>query len=665
MLALYLAMRLGLPRPFWAPLTAYVVSSPMSGAVRSKAIYRFMGTLLGAFVSLLLVPRLINYAFLLTLALALWLGICLYVSLQDRTPRSYIFMLAGYTPALISFPALADVASFNALTMFDLVLARVQEISLGVGCAALVHSLFMPQSMGPVILKRMDQSLDGAMMWMHNALNGAPAATNDQNHRKLSQDITELRLMSTHLPFDTSNLRWTANAIRVLQDRLSSFVPFMTAVEDRIRVISDANGGVMPAAWRKLLADIADWTLRAAASTPEQTMTLRRQIAETAPRIDRHASWHQVLEVNLSAHLGRLLDTCEDCFQQRRQIGLQLESHAADATDSRQRIPTRALYTDKGLALMSAIAAIIAVSLSCAFWVLSGWPLGFAAPMMAALHCVFFATQDNPVPALKVTLIYTICSTPIAGLYLLLLLPSAHSFESLMLVMCPFFLIGGIYLARPNTLIRAIPLCFTTLATLTVFDTGATDMTTFINGQISQAIGVGLAVLFTSVLRSVSTEWTAYRLLRAGWHDISQLARSIRPPTLIAASVRMVDRVSLLAPRLAAAGNNSKLAVVDVLEDMRVEMNMTYLLRLRPRLERNNVSLDPLIQKISSHFENRPKQPALREADLLESIDRTLNSVCHTNDFPMRNEAIAALAGLRRDLFPQATPFQTYLTQAA
>ena len=30
MLALYLSFRLGLPRPFWAPLTAYVVAQPIA-----------------------------------------------------------------------------------------------------------------------------------------------------------------------------------------------------------------------------------------------------------------------------------------------------------------------------------------------------------------------------------------------------------------------------------------------------------------------------------------------------------------------------------------------------------------------------------------------------------------------------------------------------------
>jgi uncharacterized membrane protein YccC len=48
MLALYIALALGLPRPYWALTTAYIVSQPLSGAVRSKAVYRVAGTVLGA-----------------------------------------------------------------------------------------------------------------------------------------------------------------------------------------------------------------------------------------------------------------------------------------------------------------------------------------------------------------------------------------------------------------------------------------------------------------------------------------------------------------------------------------------------------------------------------------------------------------------------------------
>ncbi|WP_341473465.1 FUSC family protein [Serratia marcescens] len=36
-----------------------------------------------------------------TVVLSLWVGFALYVSLLDRTPRSYAFMLAGYSTAMI------------------------------------------------------------------------------------------------------------------------------------------------------------------------------------------------------------------------------------------------------------------------------------------------------------------------------------------------------------------------------------------------------------------------------------------------------------------------------------------------------------------------------------------------------------------------------------
>ena len=47
-MALYLAYSIGLPRPFWAMTTAYVVAQPWSGAVRSKALYRLVGTFIGS-----------------------------------------------------------------------------------------------------------------------------------------------------------------------------------------------------------------------------------------------------------------------------------------------------------------------------------------------------------------------------------------------------------------------------------------------------------------------------------------------------------------------------------------------------------------------------------------------------------------------------------------
>src|ERR1700758_1619073 len=92
-LALAIGFGLDLPRPYWAVLTVYITSQPLAGGVRSKAIYRLIGTLSGAVFTVAILPPLVNEPWLLSIALALWVGVCLGISLLDRTPRAYMLML--------------------------------------------------------------------------------------------------------------------------------------------------------------------------------------------------------------------------------------------------------------------------------------------------------------------------------------------------------------------------------------------------------------------------------------------------------------------------------------------------------------------------------------------------------------------------------------------
>ena len=55
-LALFLALWIDLPRPYWAVSTVFITVRPLAGATRSKAIYRVCGTVLGAIVAVILVP---------------------------------------------------------------------------------------------------------------------------------------------------------------------------------------------------------------------------------------------------------------------------------------------------------------------------------------------------------------------------------------------------------------------------------------------------------------------------------------------------------------------------------------------------------------------------------------------------------------------------------
>jgi uncharacterized membrane protein YccC len=105
MLAYYIALSIGLPRPYWAVTTSYIIAQPLAGAVLSKALFRMIGTIVGAAVAVVLVPTFVNEPAVLIVALGLWLSVCVYISLFDRTPRAYIFLLAGYTASIIGIPS--------------------------------------------------------------------------------------------------------------------------------------------------------------------------------------------------------------------------------------------------------------------------------------------------------------------------------------------------------------------------------------------------------------------------------------------------------------------------------------------------------------------------------------------------------------------------------
>lgn len=66
LLALYVAFELNLAYPIWAIGTVFVIANPYSGMTSSKSIYRVLGTLIGAIVSVIATPALINTPWLFT-----------------------------------------------------------------------------------------------------------------------------------------------------------------------------------------------------------------------------------------------------------------------------------------------------------------------------------------------------------------------------------------------------------------------------------------------------------------------------------------------------------------------------------------------------------------------------------------------------------------------
>ena len=667
MLAMYLASRAGLPRPFWALMTTYIVAHPLAGAVRSKAVFRFLGTLIGCTATVLLVPALSNAPELLTLVLALWVGLCLCISLFDRTPRSYVFMLAGYTAALIGFPSVQ-----TPLALFDTAVARVEEIGLGIFCATLIHSLVLPAGLAPTVLGLLDRTLQDARKWLGDLFQPAGRSSAeprrlDDDRRRLAGDITQLRLLSTHVPFDTTHLRWTASAIRAMQDRVAALTPALSAVEDRLLALEQAEGAIAPDV-AAVLAKAAQW-LRDEADSSGDAATRAGRLQElrsaidalgaTPPNAEQQGRWGRALRIGLAGRLEELVDGWTACAQLRQDIDEGLKGAAPLRRTA--ALGSRVLHRDYGMALLSALAAVIAICLCGAFWILTGWPMGSVATMMAAVFCCFFATMDDPVPAIHGFLKWTLWSIPISAVYVLVLMPTVQDFGMLVLICAPLFLLLGFYLPRPTHFMAAMALIFGVCGTLAMHDTASSDLVSFLNSMIGQIVGVVVAARVTRLVRSVGADWSARRIQRATWRELGDMAASSQPQYAQsdAYAVRMLDRIGLLAPRIAQAGGTVEgVAANDALRDLRMGADIAVLQRVRGQLPLATSAA--LLGGISGFFRQRAEgRMNPRPPGLLPQIDEALGAMLDARDAASSaaaRSAVTALVGLRRNLFPDAPP---------
>ncbi|CAX26092.1 putative efflux transporter permease, aromatic acid exporter family [Methylorubrum extorquens DM4] len=648
-LALFLAFWIDLPNPYWALGTVYITSQVLAGATRSKALYRVLGTLLGAAVSVALVPNLVNAPELLTLAVALWVATCLYFSLLDRTPRSYLMMLGGYTAALIGFPAVGDPG-----TMFDAAVARAEEITLGILCASLVNTVVLPQSVAPVITARLDLWLRDARAWVINVLGRTRTAKDTQATRlKLASDAVAFDALATPLRYDMTGAERSAEAMATLRQHMLMFLPIASAVSDRIETLERA--GPLPQSLRSLLDNMTAW-LASGSTDQAQADRLKATADALEPALGERPSWDALVLASLLARLRDFIDL--------RQDARILQRHIADGTPVTEDMTFR--YTaaartirhrDHGMALLSAVGVFLTILVTCAIWIATGWPHGSAAPMMAAVGCSFFAAQDDPAPFIVSFANSAILGALGAGAYLFAILPLATTFEMLALALAPALLVCGVFMAQPKTAPLVMGAAVNGSAMIALQGSYSADFAAFANSSIAVVVGMWGAAIVTRLVRSVGAGWSARRLRGVNRRELARAAERQGAQNGLELAALMLDRVGLIAPRLAALPSDDAEWTADLLAEVRVGINVVELRRDRRRLPKAaREAVEALLTALSRHFRAKPETAG---PDLLDTIDAALDAVSAEARQAPGRAALMGLVGIRRGLFPGAAPYRS------
>jgi uncharacterized membrane protein YccC len=469
MLALYVAMSLGLERPYWAMASVYIASHPLSGATRSKAVFRLAGTLVGATAAVVMVPTLANAPPLLSLVLALWVAGCLYLSLLDRTPRSYVCMLAGYTAAIIGFPSV-----LAPDTVFDTALTRAEEIGIGVCVASLLANVVLPRPVGPALIARIN-----ARRWSIDALSDRDTSAIEA--RRLAADGVEINLLASHLSYDAG--AWETRHFALLRARMIMLIPVLASISDRMAALRSR----LPKAVTGLLADLVAW-LNAPSTEAAETLTTRitAMEADVAARSD----WDALLLSSLLIRLRELVLLLVDCVALRRQLASPSQPSELVLRFAPEGAAALAWHRDYGMALLSAVACAAAILLACLVWIATSWNEGSVAAEMVAVACSFFATLDDPVPALVQFLTWSLVGVTLDGILLFGILPAVTHFATLALVLAPPFLFGGVLIAMPATTGGGRALTANGATLLALESSYAADFPSFVNSSLAFVLGL-------------------------------------------------------------------------------------------------------------------------------------------------------------------------------
>ena len=563
MLAYYAALSIGLERPSWAIITVYIVSQTSVGASLSRSLYRLAGTVVGAGATVLIVPTFVNMPIVCSVMLTGWITFCLCLSLLERTPRAYAFVLAGYTASLIGFPAVSDPGS-----VFNIAIIRVQEITIGILCAALIHRYFFPRRISGLFNTTLAQTLHSARQRIADTLSGKPDAQSGPLHLALALQF--LQGISHHIPYDFALSVPVRQARKALHDRLARLVIVKGELRDRVQMIAD-----MPADIQMLLDDVQAWLTcgqrKSAAEDLQQRSALLLQ-----RRAEQIKTFEDALVVNMIRYITESISLIAQCehlstaIHHARPMPAPTENHA---------LKGYVFHRDPLSAARTALGAFVIILIGCLVWIYSAWPEGGTAVSILGVCCTLFGSFDTPAPHLVKYIIGSVWGVLISLVYSFLLLPQISDFAVLVAVFAPVYLLAGSLQARPPTTFMAMGITLTlpVLCELGAHYSG--DFAVAANTAIALFIATGFAFISMSLLQTVQANAAISRLLKLCQRDIRRSVSGVVTSDEAHWTNLMIDRAALLIPRLPRSGASSARALDHLLHFLRIGLSVRHLRR--------------------------------------------------------------------------------------
>lgn len=627
MLALFISFELDLINPMWSIGTVMIIANPYSGMVSSKCVYRLIGTVAGAVIALLLTPHFINTPWLFTVILSLWVGFALYVSLLDRTPRSYVFMLAGYSTAMIVYNAITYIDTYN---IFDIAVARVLEISIGVVSSAVVSATFFPVHVGAMIKQRVNKTLNDLEATFEKLIAVQETPENyTQVLSVITRDASDIHALAVHLAYEKGELKGMTKPLQEMLHQVSLVVANLVALSQRVKQLEHLHLVNLVSHLDMLRQHTVTFLKQEKSLVPADLQTLPIGFEEDFAELISKATSEQkvvlaALKMDVRHFIANIL-AVKLLWQQIQQGNKEIPIEITAITT---KYPS--LHRDHGIAIRGGISAVLITFIVTAAWILSGWKAGFMMAQMGAITACILTALDNPVPVLRIFIWGSIVSAGLVFLYAFGIFPHVTHFWQLALVLFPVFLVAVTMMANQMLMPVGMVLGINTMMGLNLHNKYSMDAVSYLDSSFAMVLGVLVSLIVIDLVRAVSPDTSATRILTLHYQAMRQ-ALNLSYGSEFKIHLRsMLDRVGVLNtkmvqnPEVKISIQNALIessSIIDLVRLQEISQKLPQLVSLK-----NEVNV--LQQQLTEYFQMQEKQLSLnhfpirivQQIDLLERI---------------------------------------------
>lgn len=547
LVALYLSMSLQLEEPRWAMLTVFIVAQPLSGMVLAKGAARFAGTMVAASAAIVLIGLFGQTPVLFAGALALWVALCVFFATFLRNFRSYAFVLAGYTAAIIAVPA-----TQAPTTIFTLAVTRGMEIGLGIVCAGLSSLLFAPQAAGRAYFKNLNALFTSIGTYLAG-LTGQEPEQAPGRARAMMSSVLQLETLRGYARYDTPGFRARNRLARRMNYELMSLLTAAFTVQEYLRRRTPQERPLP--GHEDASAELRPVVRELTQASPPFPDSLKKTLSRAYDAILQHA---RKPGRNRSPDEWVALSRLLDLANRLRAAVVMLELLHSESEPRRQPQPVSfSTEVDVRMALRNAGRAFIAVAFTATVWFETASSSGLIALILVSVFTTLFATRDNPVAA-TVPFAQGVACAAVAGfLYSFFCLPAINGFPLMAMTLFPLLFAGSLAMANPSTAGPGTGFLVLLSILLSPSNSIRPQADTYLNNALGMALALTVVLLSFLLLWPSGPRSTVRRLLDGMFADLASGFTGTRHLF----ESRMYDRLVRLLPHLSQSRPQDELVL--------------------------------------------------------------------------------------------------------